>query len=372
MAEEVPTEWSPLGFRARCPPLSFTTLCTYRAQVVKELSRHSERWGAVELLIPRQGHYLFDEVRGRLPCLTKLCLNLKSESELVIESFAEAPRLEQLYLISGLYSVTFVLPWHQLTTLTCENFTNVECMEILQLCEALVDCSLIGKPTRISMGLNLSTPIARQHLTSLRAEGMVTQRILQNLELPSLRDLQWEVDYFGHSLEILLSFLARSHCRLRNICLWLIKGKDLIQRFTPFFTSLVVLEIKTFEEFLNDEFLRWFTHDLEALPNLRKIAMDLDLQDWRAQNWTVELMREMIQSRCPGFTASRSVCLDTFRLVYRPDKDEDDTGLLHLAAEFKPLLDPKMIEFTISPNSKNWNLDLDSDSDFSSDLYWSD
>jgi hypothetical protein len=69
-------------------------------------------------------------------------------------------------------------------------------------------------------------------------------------------------------------------------------------------------------------------------------------------------MREMILSRCLCSGDSTDVRLQTFRLVYKPDEnedeDEDDTGLMPLASELEPLLAHSMVEFRTGADSTQW------------------
>ncbi|KAJ7666152.1 hypothetical protein DFH06DRAFT_1186075 [Mycena polygramma] len=63
----------------------------------KEVIRHCERWSVVEICVPECDPYVFDEVRGRLPCLTKLYLDCPHD----VESFADAPQLRVVHIVSG-------------------------------------------------------------------------------------------------------------------------------------------------------------------------------------------------------------------------------------------------------------------------------
>jgi hypothetical protein len=91
-----------------------------------------------------------------------------------------------------------------------------------------------------------------------------------------------------------------------------------------------------------------------VLPKLQKLDIDVLLEYWGAHDWTENLMREMILSRCLRSGNSTDVRLQIFRLVYKPHEDEDDTGLMALAAELEPLLAHSMVEFRISADSTTW------------------
>ncbi|KAJ7687788.1 hypothetical protein B0H14DRAFT_3054786 [Mycena olivaceomarginata] len=288
--------------RSHPHPLSFTMHRLPCKADVEELIRHCER-----------DPHVFDEVRGRLPNLSKLCLDFEAEDPFVVESFAVAPQLKEVHLIAGSGSV--VLPWHQLTNLTCQYFTDIECVNILRQCSALVECRLIS----------FDTDPSHYVLQNPRNSNTYALRFL---ELPSLRVLELELEstHVEGDVEILLE----------HICLWEATDQDLL-RCIPFLASLVSLEIRTYHDFLTDDILRSFTNRA-VFPKLQKLDFDVSLQDWRTHDWTEGLMREMILSRCLCSGNSTDVRLQTFRLVYKPDDDEDDTGLMPLASELGPPL----------------------------------
>ncbi|KAJ7778293.1 hypothetical protein B0H16DRAFT_1502932 [Mycena metata] len=316
--------------RSQPHPLAFTIIDPLAStQTLQELKSHCDRWGLVEVVIPEGREWLFDD------------------------SFAEAPRLERLHLISDADSISALLPWHQLTRLTCEDLTDLECIETLRKCPTLIDCDFIGYETpRSGEAISSVLPMMLPRITSFKIFGDSTVDTLRLLELPSLRSFETVVNSSAGDGEILISFFARSHCRLESLCLGWIDTHDL-NRCLPFLASLVSLKIRTWHEILDDQMLRRLTYDSAVLPNLESFHMNLDLR-WYDQTLTRDFMRDMIMSRCLGVDSIRSTRLNTFRLVYQHSRDEDHTSLMELAAELKPLLDPKMVEFTISPDSHEW------------------
>ncbi|KAF7360327.1 hypothetical protein MVEN_00762200 [Mycena venus] len=330
-----------LVLNRHCPP-----------RAVDEIKRHCERWGAVELRIHENDPRVFDDVRGRLPCLEKLYLCLEFEPPHVVESFADAHRLKQVFLEAGTTELgSVVLPWHQLTSLTCMYFSDIECVEILKKCPALVDCCLIGCSTDRSMELmKVFSPIVLRRITSLTLCEATVLDTLRSLELPSLRDLQLELGEDG-DVEILVSFLTRSSCQLESICLWQVDDQDLL-RCLPVLASPVTLEIRTCNQLLTDDFFR-LLKDRTILPKLRELDIDVNLTNWPTRDWTDSLMRDMILSRCIG-CENLSDHLEVFRLLYKPPEGEDAPELLAFASELDPLLSPQMLEFEISANSDHW------------------
>lgn len=291
------------------------------------------------------------------PVSQKLSLYLNSSD--AFDSFAEAPLLQQVHIIGR--AISILLPWHQLTTLTCEFFNDIECLEILRQCAVLVDCSLISYYAPRSGEAILShPPIFLRRLRSLKLEGEGDLDVIRLLELPSLRVLRLEVKRRTNDVEILIEFMNRPEFHLESLFLWMIKSQQLLLCL-PFLTSLVTLKVRTCEEFLTEELLLRLTHDPTALPNLRKLDIDVDLQHPHELDFTNISLREMILSRClgAGTGAARNVCLEVFRLVYKADDEdeddeEDDQGLTALALELAPILEPRMVEFKISAGSERW------------------
>ncbi|KAJ7666172.1 hypothetical protein DFH06DRAFT_268807 [Mycena polygramma] len=340
-------------------PLSFTMDHSYSPIAMKELNQQCERWSIVELCVPECDPFVFDEVRGRLHCLEKLYLNFEIDCPHLVESFAEAPQLKVVRLNSGsldplLYPISSLLPWHQLTSLTLEEYIDVNCIEILRQCSLLVDCCFSGDDAKRSGDSILSLqPIVHHHITSLNISENSNLDTIRLLELPSLCVLELElgrttaVDDAG----LLVLLISRSCCQLDSLILWRVDDDALI-RCLPCMPSLVTLKLRTHEwEFLGDQFLNWVTHDLAVLPNLRELDIDACIG---VAAWTGDSMRGMILSRCAGIGVARSVLLETFRLVYKTNEyDGDETGLIGLADELRPLL-PAMKEFDIRSDSKLW------------------
>ncbi|KAF8187023.1 hypothetical protein K438DRAFT_1835492 [Mycena galopus ATCC 62051] len=303
-------------------------------QIMQEIICHCEQWREVGVIISNHNHHLFEDLRGRLPHLAKLCLHLGPNLPHIVESFADAPELKEVHLGAGGHT-SVLLPWHQLTKLTCQGFTDIQCITILRQCQALVDCCFIGHamihdPQRSHGSITSLSPILYHCIVSFEVQGTSDFDTLRLLTLPSLRVLGLELttraypDY-DTDVEILISFLKRSACRLENISLCMCDAQTLL-RCSPFLASLITLKIQTCEVFLTDDILRLF-RDRAVFPNLR---------------------------RCLASGNSPGVHLDAFRLVYTPHRDGDATGLVILASELQPLVAPSMAEFQVSPDSNEW------------------
>ncbi|KAJ7778314.1 hypothetical protein B0H16DRAFT_1846483 [Mycena metata] len=328
-------------------PLSFAAAPSSRA-VLKEVMSQCERWNTVELVVNKGNS--FQEVRGRLPCLTKIHLTVLNPHP--YNSFADAPRLTHVSLLAH-DLISIILPWHQLTNLVCEGFTDVACVKTLQQCPALIECHFIGRNKPRSMKEILSySRVVHQCLNSFQLDGTSALDTLRLLESPSLRVLKFSIENFSQDPQILPSFLTRSRCHLETLCVRQIDSTDLFRCLQPL-SSLVTLEITTSRRFITDEFLRWFTHDSTVLPNLQKLVLDLDLTAWwNSPDWDHSLLQEMVLSRCLASGISRDVRLQTFRLLYTPNRNGGSDRLVELATELAPLLEPHMAEFTISCKSR--------------------
>ncbi|KAF8187006.1 hypothetical protein K438DRAFT_1835445 [Mycena galopus ATCC 62051] len=180
--------------------------------LLQEIIPDCEQWRDIVLYIPDGNPRLFDALPD------------------VVESFTDAPQLKELYLIAE-SAKSVVLPWQQLTKLTCENFTDIESVAALRRCPAIVDCSFVAHYLMRSMESITSLPPLVHHcITSLKIDGIAA---------------------YYNDADILVALFA-------------------------------------------------------LFPVLRKLDMDLDLEDWRKHDWAHGLMREMILSRCLG-SATRQV-----------------------------------------------------------------
>ncbi|KAJ7431333.1 hypothetical protein FB451DRAFT_1489159 [Mycena latifolia] len=257
---------------------SFSSVGTSYVEAVQQINRHCERWSGW-IALPDEDPFAYNEVRGRLLSLKKLCLTIYSSDRGVFQGRASPD--------GGLYDVRSrrprgSLPWNQLTKLTCEDFTDTQCVELLRECSALVDCFFVGHDTPRSGASILESvpPVSQRHLTSLKIEGVADLDALRLLELPALRLLRLEIqNAIGQrdGTEILHTFLTRSSCHLESLCLWLIDDQDLLQCM-PLLSSLVTLEVRTYNEFLTEQLLHRLTFDLAVLPALKTLDIDVDLQ----------------------------------------------------------------------------------------------
>ncbi|KAJ7108530.1 hypothetical protein C8R44DRAFT_292392 [Mycena epipterygia] len=313
----------------------------------KQLNRQSERWNVVELLIPERDPFVFDQVRGRLPGLEKLCLTIESPPccRVFYRCASTEGGLPDLMIGlccgSSLMAPTYKaqLPRFHRCRMHRATSTLLSPRRLL----------FVGYETHCSGESILSfAPIAHHRLSSFKIEGPSHFDTLRLLTSPNLRQLR--VDLELHDIEILSSFLTRSSCRLQNIWLWNIDDEKFLHCL-PLLSTLVSLKITTCQDFLTDRLLSRFTHDLTVFPKLQTLDIDVDVELWASPG----LLKEMILSRCLGLDG-RDVRLETFRLVYKPDldSDEDETGLMALASELNPLIALRMVKFEISPDSETW------------------
>ncbi|KAJ3831331.1 hypothetical protein F5878DRAFT_667667 [Lentinula raphanica] len=95
------------------------------AQILPLLAQHSERWLDVTLAIPSSAHVLLSSIEGRLPLLSGLIwISGKDFDDLqngVVDfpGFEIAPSLYRSHLSLPFLKEMIVLPWSQLTQLTC-------------------------------------------------------------------------------------------------------------------------------------------------------------------------------------------------------------------------------------------------------------
>ncbi|KAJ3963878.1 hypothetical protein EV361DRAFT_874473 [Lentinula raphanica] len=94
-------------------------------RVLALLAQHSERWLDVTLVVPSSFHAFLSSVKGRLPVLRNLVWNPDKDLDDLqnarnFPGFEVAPSLQRSHLLLPFLKEMIILPWSQLTQLTCE------------------------------------------------------------------------------------------------------------------------------------------------------------------------------------------------------------------------------------------------------------
>ncbi|KAJ7725947.1 hypothetical protein B0H16DRAFT_1894944 [Mycena metata] len=111
------------------------------------------------------------------------------EDSLRLDASAVAPNLRIVKVDKyTLTPSTITLPWAQLTQFRAYGYTLQACVEVLRFAPNLVDCSFNFRPIQDFPG-NLPESPPHLHLRRLTLSGDMSDKILQNLLLPKLEQV---------------------------------------------------------------------------------------------------------------------------------------------------------------------------------------
>ncbi|KAJ7505312.1 hypothetical protein B0H11DRAFT_415145 [Mycena galericulata] len=221
------------------------------------ICNYSSQWADLELPLPWKVLSQLDlAVEGPLSVLRRLSVGL--ERYLVepppITAFRDAPMLREVHLVLGPVLLrTIVLPWAQLTSFTGHGFFLVECLTVLGRTSSLAECGFVACNGERRPTADILAPLSG--IKRLRLEEPDVRRnavdLLSYLTLPSLQSLELKIMKgladLKFALQVLLSFLTRSECPLRELCLMLSqtfqKLGELLSRCLRAMPFLEILEI---------------------------------------------------------------------------------------------------------------------------------
>ncbi|KAJ7459352.1 hypothetical protein FB451DRAFT_1097455 [Mycena latifolia] len=106
----------------------------WTGEIFRCLSYHTRNLQTLGVTLNHPFYFPTPHIRGRLPCLTKLVVNIvrhEREQPVLLYAFSDAPCLREVHL-SGASLRWISLPWSQLTHMELENQLLLECVEILQ------------------------------------------------------------------------------------------------------------------------------------------------------------------------------------------------------------------------------------------------
>ncbi|PBK68819.1 hypothetical protein ARMSODRAFT_975678 [Armillaria solidipes] len=186
----------------------------------------SHRWRTLVLDISLDFLERLKEIRGRIPCLESLTLNISnipqtSRANLpedIRSVFVDAPRLQKISLHGGLGD--FIFPLH-ITHLAAgaDNVPN------LGAYQSLVECHL-GIIERPNQDIPLALPI---YLPNVRRLYVSFLGVLEYLCLPRLNDLTIESLYstpVNAEVQIVNNFIHRSRCSLTRLAFYSVNVGD--------------------------------------------------------------------------------------------------------------------------------------------------
>ncbi|KAJ7659343.1 hypothetical protein DFH06DRAFT_1327162 [Mycena polygramma] len=177
------------------------------------------RWEYVELRI-RSSSYLVALEGGSasMPLLRDLKLMLDPHSDSPAVRFCEMPLLRTAILTYCAAS-SVILPWAQLTSLTLNWITPLQCVPILQQTCNLVHCDL-------ALYCHFSGPVPDIQLPCVQSLvigdpplGLGIPGYLETLTVPALRKLEISEQFLARSNDInsLASFISKSGCNISEL-----------------------------------------------------------------------------------------------------------------------------------------------------------
>ncbi|KAJ7859512.1 hypothetical protein B0H14DRAFT_629186 [Mycena olivaceomarginata] len=186
------------------------------AELLSALVLHRARWQHLNLR--RLSISLLRMIEGPMPLLRSLNLFLTDyELDLITTAnvvFREAHLLRTVVLND--YAAEYLtLPWAQLTALTLRGVFPRECVPVLQHASNLVHCELN------LVNESVDTPdITLPSLQSLTLTGRSVTGYLETLIVPALLELEIPESFLGpNSIDTLTSFMSKSRCKLRALCI---------------------------------------------------------------------------------------------------------------------------------------------------------
>ncbi|KAJ7171021.1 hypothetical protein C8R46DRAFT_1087510 [Mycena filopes] len=207
------------------------------AEVLLALARHRARWEHLKLHCSSLSRLYLLGFENPTPLLRHLDLafddsgfDLGSSGSI---AFGAAPLLRSLVLNDVALEALKLIPWLQLTSLTLMPTLPSQCVPLLRQTPNLVHCYL-------AFAYNLHADAGTwSDMTLLRLESLVlikghtafsspTGDFLKPLTLPALRTLEVVETLLGiKPCDSLLSFIAKSGCKLEQIC---IRGKRKVSK----------------------------------------------------------------------------------------------------------------------------------------------
>ncbi|KAJ6600704.1 hypothetical protein B0H10DRAFT_1958730 [Mycena sp. CBHHK59/15] len=222
--------------RAGSHPLDLHVFRSSSASISKIfsfLSQYSRQWRTLRLTLDNPFSFPNNEIRGRIPCLTKLVVNMITETDdepVMMIAFSNAPCLHEAQL-SGVSLQWISLPWIQLTHLDFSHESVSTCVEVLKQMpklEVLVIFLTLSwdsdPPSALLMLPHLHTlkflegsprlfPLGLRSawsLRSIRLMGMAAERsIFCLLSIPSLEEVEiCTTDWPDYDLNPLVELLT--------------------------------------------------------------------------------------------------------------------------------------------------------------------
>ncbi|KAJ6600669.1 hypothetical protein B0H10DRAFT_695935 [Mycena sp. CBHHK59/15] len=160
------------------------------SKIFSFLSQYSSQWRTLGLTLDIPFPFPNDEIRGRIPCLTKLVVNMMTETDdepVMMTAFSNAPCLREAQLC-GVSLQWISLPWIQLTHLDFSHESVSTCVEVLKQTPKLE--VLVVFLTRSWDSDPPSALLTLPHLHTLKFLYDRDGALLDHLTLPALKSLE--------------------------------------------------------------------------------------------------------------------------------------------------------------------------------------
>ncbi|KAJ7928898.1 hypothetical protein B0H13DRAFT_1966744 [Mycena leptocephala] len=275
--------------RANLVALSLWIGYSFPETIMHLISRNSTKWKVLEFHTfgdPRRELSKINPIGG-FPSLKKVVIDSNDESfyhinECVVDGFRDAPRLAVLHFHGVPDLLTKLsIPWSQLTSYTCTSRAMgvSDYLRVMSLTPNLVHCKLTTSRFNTSAGNSGIHPHLHLKSLTLHSKNQVTNSpaVLRYITLPALQILDVGVLPVDET-ETLLSFLARSSCKLVSFSA---NTRDtLLAPFIPCLQTMPTLSSLRLTIISSDEnvstLVQRLGDDTSFLPNLERLTVVSD------------------------------------------------------------------------------------------------
>ncbi len=212
---------------------------------------HCERWESISLVVGEDLHWRLTEIQGRLPCLTRLEIDI-IQGRSPFTMFKYAPKLREIRLGRKPWPGSTHLPWKQITSFheCAPNFERLAMLLDESSSLEKLDLELVREWGITSAAI--PSPKILPHLTSLAlrsSSGSSFTLLLSNLTLPTLTEVF--LGRFKSNTRTLLNDLAgmikRSNCSLQCLTIHFNTQNNDIAGILSLTPQLKILEIFDFD-----------------------------------------------------------------------------------------------------------------------------
>jgi len=208
------------------------------AKLLEAILPHRARWEHMTLVLSLSRLL---EIAGPMPQLRELEIRIPHNARSIPFALQDVPRLRAVTLWDFTYPPGF-LPWYQLTSLTLVAKEPDECTPILAQTVNLVHCKLVISGEAGDDLPDIRLPFLESlSLVYFIIDEPPSTRYLSTFIVPALRRLQIPeefIDFGIDAFETFSSFISKSGCELREVCLTGAISRRVQIRLTTKFPSI--------------------------------------------------------------------------------------------------------------------------------------